>query len=42
LPVVVPGKAMPAFDRLAYTDKRCYDMTAEDWDHALGGMHALL
>ncbi|MSO71527.1 MAG: c-type cytochrome [Alphaproteobacteria bacterium] len=23
-----PGTAMPAFDRLAYTDKRCYDMTA--------------
>src|SRR5215470_4207093 len=25
-----PGTAMPYFDRLAYTDKRCYDMTAAD------------
>jgi hypothetical protein len=23
----VPGKAMPAFDRLAYSDGRCYGMT---------------
>jgi hypothetical protein len=23
-----PGTAMPHFDRFAYTDKRCYDMTA--------------
>lgn len=23
-----PGALMPAFDRLAYTDRRCYDMTA--------------
>jgi hypothetical protein len=23
----VPGKAMPAYDRLAYTDGRCYGMT---------------
>jgi mono/diheme cytochrome c family protein len=28
-----PGTAMPYFDRFAYTDKRCYDMTAAD----LGG-----
>jgi mono/diheme cytochrome c family protein len=25
-----PGTAMPHFDRFAYTDKRCYDMTAQD------------
>jgi mono/diheme cytochrome c family protein len=25
-----PGTGMPHFDRFAYTDKRCYDMTAED------------
>ena len=25
-----PGRSMPAFDRLAYSDKRCYDMTAAD------------
>jgi hypothetical protein len=25
-----PGTPMPHFDRFAYTDKRCYDMTAED------------
>ena len=25
-----PGKAMPAFDRLAYSDGRCYDMKAAD------------
>lgn len=25
-----PGTAMPHFDRFAYTDKRCYDMTAAD------------
>jgi hypothetical protein len=25
-----PGTPMPHFDRHAYTDKRCYDMTAED------------
>ncbi len=25
-----PGKGMPAFDRLAYTDRRCYDMTKAD------------
>ena len=24
------GTAMPHFDRFAYTDKRCYDMTAAD------------
>jgi len=24
------GTPMPHFDRFAYTDKRCYDMTAED------------
>jgi hypothetical protein len=32
-----PGTPMPHFDRLAYTDKRCYDMTAED----LGGLEAI-
>jgi hypothetical protein len=26
----VPGKAMPAFDRLAYSDGRCYGMTEVD------------
>ncbi len=40
-----PGTPMPHFDRFAYTDKRCYDMTAEDLgdtvpnrcrDHAAG------
>jgi hypothetical protein len=25
-----PGTPMPHFDRFAYTDKRCYGMTAED------------
>jgi mono/diheme cytochrome c family protein len=25
-----PGTPMPYFDRFAYTDKRCYGMTAED------------
>ena len=25
-----PGTPMPHFDRFAYTDKRCYDMTAEE------------
>ena len=25
-----PGKGMPAFDRLAYSDGRCYDMKAAD------------
>jgi mono/diheme cytochrome c family protein len=25
-----PGTAMPHFDRFAYTDKRCYNVTAED------------
>jgi mono/diheme cytochrome c family protein len=25
-----PGTPMPYFDRFAYTDKRCYDMTAAD------------
>ena len=25
-----PGTSMPYFDRFAYTDKRCYDMTAAD------------
>jgi len=25
-----PGTQMPHFDRFAYTDKRCYDMTAKD------------
>jgi Cytochrome C oxidase, cbb3-type, subunit III len=25
-----PGKAMPAFDRLAYSDGRCYDMKQAD------------
>src|SRR5215469_1311374 len=25
-----PGTPMPHFDRFAYTDKRCYDMTARD------------
>ncbi len=25
-----PGTGMPHFDRFAYTDKRCYDSTAED------------
>jgi mono/diheme cytochrome c family protein len=26
----IPGTAMPHFDELAYTDKRCYDMTEAD------------
>jgi cbb3-type cytochrome c oxidase subunit III len=26
----IPGKAMPAFDRLAYSDGRCYGMTRAD------------
>jgi mono/diheme cytochrome c family protein len=25
-----PGTPMPHFDRFAYTDKRCYDLTAEE------------
>jgi mono/diheme cytochrome c family protein len=25
-----PGRSMPAFDRLAYSDRRCYDMTQAD------------
>jgi hypothetical protein len=25
-----PGTAMPHFDRFAYTDKRCYGVTAKD------------
>jgi len=25
-----PGKSMPAFDKFAYSDKRCYDMTQSD------------
>jgi hypothetical protein len=25
-----PGTPMPHFDRFAYSDKRCYDMTAQD------------
>jgi hypothetical protein len=25
-----PGRSMPAFDRLAYTDGRCYDMKLAD------------
>lgn len=28
-----PGKGMPAFDRLAYTDDRCYGMTQADLKH---------
>jgi mono/diheme cytochrome c family protein len=32
-----PGTPMPHFDRFAYTDKRCYDMTAED----LGNVEAI-
>ena len=32
-----PGTPMPHFDRFAYTDKRCYDMTAED----LGKLEAI-
>ena len=31
-----PGTPMPHFDRFAYTDKRCYDMTAAD----LGNLEA--
>jgi mono/diheme cytochrome c family protein len=31
-----PGTPMPHFDRFAYTDKRCYDMTAQD----LGNLEA--
>jgi mono/diheme cytochrome c family protein len=30
-----PGTAMPHFDRFAYTDKRCYDMTAADLGDAV-------
>ena len=30
-----PGTAMPYFDRFAYTDKRCYDMTAADVGDAM-------
>jgi hypothetical protein len=33
----VPGKAMPAFDRLAYSDGRCYGMT-ETALRKLGGL----
>jgi hypothetical protein len=25
-----PGTSMPHFDRFAYSDKRCYDLTAQD------------
>jgi hypothetical protein len=25
-----PGRSMPAFDKFAYSDKRCYDMTQAD------------
>src|SRR5215472_12513403 len=32
-----PGTPMPHFDRFAYTDKRCYDMTAAD----LGDLEAI-
>jgi len=32
-----PGTPMPHFDRFAYTDKRCYDMTAAD----LGNLEAI-
>jgi hypothetical protein len=32
-----PGTPMPHFDRFAYTDKRCYDMTAKD----LGNLEAI-
>jgi cytochrome c553 len=32
-----PGTPMPHFDRFAYTDKRCYDMNAED----LGNLEAI-
>ncbi|MBV8336372.1 MAG: cytochrome c [Alphaproteobacteria bacterium] len=32
-----PGTPMPHFDRFAYTDKRCYDMTAQD----LGNLEAI-
>jgi Spy/CpxP family protein refolding chaperone len=32
-----PGTPMPHFDRFAYTDKRCYGMTAED----LGDLEAV-
>src|SRR6516225_11363321 len=28
-----PGTPMPHFDRFAYTDKRCYGMTAQDLGH---------
>jgi mono/diheme cytochrome c family protein len=30
-----PGTAMPHFDRFAYTDKRCYGMTAADFGDLL-------
>jgi mono/diheme cytochrome c family protein len=30
-----PGTAMPHFDRFAYTDKRCYDITAADLGDAV-------
>jgi mono/diheme cytochrome c family protein len=30
-----PGTAMPHFDRFAYTDKRCYDMTAAELGDAV-------
>ena len=33
----VPGKGMPAFDRLAYSDGRCYGMT-QDALKKLGGL----
>jgi Cytochrome C oxidase, cbb3-type, subunit III len=32
-----PGKGMPAFDRLAYSDGRCYNMTQADLNR-LGGL----
>jgi mono/diheme cytochrome c family protein len=28
--LIIPGKAMPAFDRLAYSDGRCYGMKQAD------------
>jgi hypothetical protein len=30
-----PSVGMPYFDRLSYTDKRCYDMTAEEIGNAI-------
>src|SRR6186997_1198227 len=29
----VPGKAMPAFDKFAYTDGRCYNLKQADLQH---------